>query len=468
MASNTSALAALTLVLGALLGASLVQRSRETHKQRHHDQQLAELARALTGATTLDEIAATVIEHVAGIVGSARASVAFVDSERRVVRLATTVQERSRVLRQQTRVDDVPHPTEKALYETFSFDLLEPVLKTLRQGDPLTLSGDTLKAFPGLANALLSRHLRTVALLPMIARTGSLIGVLIISWKDQRTSQQMRTAEIGVVTDLCEQTVERARLYSSEHHVIRELQQRTLGRFPVVAGVSLAGRYLPAAADVGMGGDWYEAVVTGTKLAIVVGDVTGHGIQAVADMTQLRTSISALLRAGIDASETFATVTMVLTEEQGPSDHAGALRTPSAGPFQPSQMRMATAMCLTMDPVTRHAQLVSAGHPPMVVRDPTGHVSVAGPPSLPPLGVPAIARPPVDYYFEPGTVVVAYTDGLVERRGENIDVGINRLRAALATDPGLSVEALADHLLARCLASGSTDDDVALVVIRLE
>ncbi len=454
VASNTSALAALTLLLAALLAASLVQTSRQSRRRRHRDQQLAELARALTGATTLDEIAATVMHRVADIVSSARASVAFVDSEERVVRLATTVYERPRVLQQQTRLDNT-HRTdttlyETALYETFSFDLLEPVLETLRQGHVLTLSGESLKAFPRLANALLSRQLRTVALIPMSTHTSSLIGVLIISWKEQRTIDEVRSSELDVVTDLCEQTIERARLYSSEHHVIRELQQRTLGHFPVVARVSLAGRYRPAATDVGMGGDWYEAVVTGGQLAIVVGDVTGHGIQAVADMTQLRTSISALLRAGITATETFATVTAVLTEEQG------------------SLIRMATAVCLTINPVTRHAQLVSAGHPPIVVREPSGKVSVAGPPTMPPLGVPATALAATDYQFAPGTVVVAYTDGLVERRGENIDAGIDRLCVALASDPANSVEALADHLLSACLASGATEDDVALVVIRLD
>ena len=454
VAPNTSALAALILVLAALLVASLEQNSRQSRRRRHRDQQLAELARAFTGATTLDEIAATVMHRVADIVKSTRASVAFVDSEERVVRLATTVYERPRVLQQQTtdnsRVDNTNQRADASLYESFSFDVLEPVLKTLRQGHALTLSGESLKEFPRLANALLSRQLRTVALIPMTAHTGILIGVLIISWKEQKPIDEVRSSELDVVTDLCEQTIERARLYSSEHQVVRQLQQRTLGHFPVVAGVSLAGRYRPAAAEVGMGGDWYEAVVTGDQLAIVVGDVTGHGIQAVADMTQLRTSISALLRAGIAATETFATVTAVLTEEQGPL------------------VRMATALCLTINPVTRHAQLVSAGHPPIVVREPSGKVSVAGPPSLPPLGVPATALAAEDYQFAPGTVVVAYTDGLVERRGESIDVGIERLCAVLASGPAISVESIADRLLSACLATGGTDDDVALVVIRLD
>ena len=133
----------------------------------------------------------------------------------------------------------------------------------------------------------------------------------------------------------------------------------------------------------------------------------------------------------------------------------------------PLETRMATAACLLIDRSTRMARYTSAGHPPMLVRDPQGRASEIGIATQPPIGVPAISGSPIEITLEAGSVVVAYTDGLIERRDEVIDTGIERLRLALESATG-DVDSIADHLLAQCIGSRATEDDIAVVVVHIQ
>ncbi len=105
------------------------------------------------------------------------------------------------------------------------------------------------------------------------------------------------SGRLATIADVTAQTVERAMLYLQEHELVVNLQRQTLADLPVVAGLDMAARYLPSSATLGLGGDWYDVyVLDGERIGAVVGDVSGHGIDAIADMTEFRTTISTLLR----------------------------------------------------------------------------------------------------------------------------------------------------------------------------
>ena len=448
-----------TMLTIADIGEQTIARARASEFRVASAIKMAELARELTAARTIDEIVFAITEKVPPTVDAMTATVALVDDDRKIVRLALPPKERARIAAASNGptagtsdrpiIDPSDEPSGGSEhYLELGFDLLAPLLAPLRRGEPLMLDRSSLAHFPRLQDALQERDLRTVALLPMMGLSKELTGVLIVAWTLKIDFNVVLSAQLGTIRDLCEQTTERARLYSSEHQVVLQLQARTLAPFPHVEGLQLTGRYKPASADVGMGGDWYDAFDIGTATSIVIGDVTGHGIQAVADMTQLRTSISALLRAGINVTKVFATVTDMICND--PLD----------------KMRMATAACLLIDPSKRRAHYASAGHPPMLVRSPNGHANEIGIATQPPIGVPGPAGAGVDIDLEAGSIIVAYTDGLIERRDEDIDRGIERLRLALESAPH-DVDAIADHLLATCIGTRPTDDDVALVVIRI-
>lgn len=436
-----------TMLTIADIGEQTIARARASEFRVASAIKMAELARELTAARTLDEIVFAITEKVPPTVDAMTATVALVDDDRKIVRLALPPKERARIAAASGDPTDGPSGGSEHYLE-LGFDLLAPLLAPLRRGEPLMLDHSSLARFPRLQDALQERDLRTVALLPMMGLSKELTGVLIVAWAPEIDFNVVLSAQLGTIRDLCEQTTERARLYSSEHQVVLQFQARTLAPFPHVEGLQLTGRYQPASADVGMGGDWYDAFDIGTATSIVIGDVTGHGIQAVADMTQLRTSISALLRAGINVTKVFATVTDMICND--PLD----------------KMRMATAACLLIDPSKRRAHYASAGHPPMLVRSPNGRATEIGIATQPPIGVPGPAGAGVDIDLEAGSIIVAYTDGLIERRDEDIDRGIERLRLALESAPH-DVDAIADHLLATCIGTRPTDDDVALVVIRI-
>lgn len=442
---------ALLLTL-ADIGEQTIERSRASDFRIGSALRMAELARELTAARTIEEIVGAINDKVPPAVDSAMATIALVENDRRVVRLALPIRERDRMaaaraLDEQARVGAASAEVGDPFLE-LGFDLLAPVLDPLRRAEPLLLDRHSLERFPKLRDALLQRDLHTIALLPMAGIGSDLTSVLIVAWATEIGFNVVLSAQLGTIRDLCEQTTERVRLYTSEHHVVVQLQARTLAPFPTVDGLDLAGRYQPASADVGMGGDWYDAFDTGSSVCIVIGDVTGHGIQAVADMTQLRTSISALLRSGLEVAKVFGTVTEMIGND-------------------PAEVRMATAACLEIDPSKRRAHYTSAGHPPMLVRAPDGRATEIGSATQPPIGVPGIAGPGIDLELATGSVIVAYTDGLIERRDEPIDSGIERLRLALEAAEG-DVDAIADHLLATCIGNRPTDDDVALVVVRIE
>jgi anti-anti-sigma factor len=255
-------------------------------------------------------------------------------------------------------------------------------------------------------------------------------------------------AATTAIAGQCAQALDRARLHEAEHEVADVLQRSLLpSRLPVLPRLAAAARYTPAARHARSGGDWYDLIpVDGTRVALVVGDVVGHGPAAAAVMGQLRSALAAQLLDGHSPAAALERLDRFAARVAGATG--------------------STCACLTHDSATGELRWALAGHPPVLLVDGAGSRFLAGGAGTA-LGVPG--RPP---YVEAGTTVapgasaVLYTDGLVERRGERIDTGLERLAAAAAGLADLGPDALVAALAAAVVDGAGPADDIALLVVR--
>ncbi|MCA1726577.1 MAG: SpoIIE family protein phosphatase [Actinobacteria bacterium] len=246
---------------------------------------------------------------------------------------------------------------------------------------------------------------------------------------------------VGIVHDITE-----AKRAEREHRVAETLQRSLLpDGLPEIPGISLAARYVPATADLEVGGDWYDVVqLPNGYVGAAIGDVAGHGLLAASIMGQLRMALRAY----------------ALSEESP----AEVVRRTHRLLHRVAPMEMATLTYLVLNPDTGEARFSSAGHPPPLLVDADGARFIRGG-LAPPLG--AILQP--DAYVEatavlaPGSALVLYTDGLIERRGVSLSVGLDLLQAE-AAGIGTEPEALGDGLL-EAMVGGEVDDDVALLIV---
>lgn len=228
-----------------------------------------------------------------------------------------------------------------------------------------------------------------------------------------------------------------------------EVLQRSLlpKRVPVVTGVSTAVRYLPGGESERVGGDWYEVFrLPDGSVLLAIGDVVGHGLTAASSTGMLR-----------------AAVQLCSLEQHEPEAILDELNRWS---FALPDADMATMTVALYDPDTRVLRFASAGHPPPLRVRANGRAAFLKGALAPPLRSAASVRyRSRSTRLNAGDLLVLYTDGLVERRGESVDVGLGRLREAARTGPD-GLEALADHVLARTLPESGPADDVALLLVR--
>lgn len=240
--------------------------------------------------------------------------------------------------------------------------------------------------------------------------------------------------------------VENRALYREQRDIAVTLQRAVLPKqLPQVPGVELAARYLPGAAGVEVGGDWYSAIRSGeTTFAFVVGDVAGKGVEAATAMATLRYTIRTLAALGFPPGAVLETTAREL--------HATG------------EERFATVLVGTVDTATRTLALASAGHlPPLLVTG--GEAGFLEVPVGPPLGVVVGPYETATLVLPPGATLLGYTDGLVERRSELLDDGLERLRKAVEGHEG-AVDGLLVHLLDE-LGAAKAEDDIAVLGVRL-
>ncbi len=293
---------------------------------------------------------------------------------------------------------------------------------------------------------LVANGFRALASIPLENATGEVVGLLGVAWDTPGHFDETTMALLRTITELCEQTLERSRLHDSEHLLVQRLQLAALSEPPSIEHFDISARYQSAVQTLTMGGDWYDTVILDDHtVSLVVGDVAGHGVPAIAEMIELRSAIHALLQSHHPIEDVLKIADDILT---------GAGRT-----------RIATALVAVFDSQAEGVVYASAGHPPALLRSPDGTVEVLMDGRRPVLGVPpTTACVAARRSFPPGSTFLAYTDGLVERRSEDLLVSIERLAGELASSE-LRGEQLAASILLAHESGHVMSDDIAFVVV---
>src|SRR4051794_17861937 len=278
---------------------------------------------------------------------------------------------------------------------------------------------------------------------------GELFGAIAVAEPDGATPAGQRTALVAHAAERAALIIRRALLLEREQHVASTLQRDLLPQtLPELPGVALAAHFRAGGHGIEVGGDWYDVIpLAGGRVGLVVGDVAGRGVAAAARMGQLRSVARAYALEG-HSPAAFAQRMNVYHRALSPDD-------------------LTTIVYAVIEPDRDRLSFVNAGHPPPLV------VGPGGTPRLlegvtPPLGVSDLpVHPETVADFPPGTSLVLYTDGLVERRGDGVETGLKCLLAA-AADTRIGLAALRDRVVASCLGPSSGDDDVTALFVRAE
>jgi serine phosphatase RsbU (regulator of sigma subunit) len=344
----------------------------------------------------------------------------------------------------------------------------EPVLDTS--------PGTWLDNDPDRARVIHATGMHSLMIVPLQAR-GAMLGVAVFVRTENATP--FTRADLELAEDLAARaslSLDNALRYTRERMAALALQQDLLPhRLSGGSALDVAFRYLPADTHAGVGGDWFDVIpLSRDRVALVVGDVVGHGINAAATMGRLRTMVRTLAKLEVPPDRLLALVDELavdLTPE--PSGEVGPMP-PVVG---------ATCVYGVYDPATRHWTLASAGHPPPAIvappappqnatpatspptSPPTPSVTFADLPPGAPIGVGLASFTSIDVELAEGSVIALYSDGLIETRGGDLDEGMERLRAALA-HPFRTLDDLCATVVRTQLSGAPTDDDTALLLAR--
>lgn len=326
-----------------------------------------------------------------------------------------------------------------------------PVRDVIERGSPLyfPVLQDLVDAYPAATELDRPGGYASFAFVP-VAVARQPYAVTVLAWdRPVRLSVDVRSF-IDTIASQCGQAIDRAQRYETERTIAETLQRSVLPEtLPSLEGATVAARYLPGTAAMDVGGDWFDTILLADgRIGFAVGDVVGKGVDAASTMAQLRNGMRALT---LDSSDPGEIVTKLNRLLDGYTD----------APF-------ATLALVTIDPVTLDATLVSAGHlPPLVLAPGRQPRMLEGPRGLP-LGVdPSTVYEPWSTTLEPGSVIVLYTDGLVERRDRSLDEGL-RLLAEAAGEARLDAEHVVDLLLDRLIGDDPRGDDIAVLAVELD
>ncbi|MFF9108665.1 SpoIIE family protein phosphatase [Streptomyces sp. NPDC014776] len=395
------------------------------------------LALALSEAVTARQVSAVVVQELLPAFGGRRLAIYL-------------LQERHLFLAWETGFP----PGFLTPFEGVALDARLPGVETLTTGRPLFFDSmqQLQAAYPGIP---MDATEGARAFLPLIS-SGRPVGSCILGFDRSRSFSAEERTVLTALAGLIAHVMEKAQRYDTEAALAHGLQQALLPRsLPVHPRVETAGRYLPGTEGMDVGGDWYDVVPSGDGLALVIGDVQGHGVQAAATMGQLRSAVRAFALSDRPPEEVVGGTNRLLID------------------LDPGQF--ASCCYVRLDPVSGVARVVRAGHPPPLLRDADGRARVVNLPGGVVLGVDPAARYPVaELRMTPGAVLALYTDGLVERPGRDIDDGITALLDALCragapgTDPGCrSLSDVADRLTATARQATGRPDDIALLLASL-
>ncbi|MEU2426386.1 SpoIIE family protein phosphatase [Streptomyces sp. NPDC007851] len=372
---------------------------REHETEHEKTVRTAELTSALAEAVTVQDVVRAVAEHVLAPFGAEGLVVSLFENGRL------------------TRVGQVGYPLEYLKRFEGPLNAGLPVTDALRSHEPLFLESPAqiYERYPAVTDKILmgTSPKMAWAFLPLVA-SGRAVGVAILSYSRPRTFDETDRSRLTTLSTLVGQALERARLYDLEHSRAQELQSallpHTLPRLPAAVA---ATRYLPAGRGEQVGGDWFDVIpLSADRVAMVIGDVMGHGIAEAATMGRLRTAV-----------RTLADLDMAPDELLG---HLNDLVSDLGEDFY------ATCLYAVYDPVGRTCRYSLAGHPPPVFVYPDGtvHSPVVSPD--PPLGA---ATPPFAAHELPlpdGSLAVLCTDGLIESAAQDAEQGLTKLLRVLS------------------------------------
>ncbi|MHB8577505.1 MAG: SpoIIE family protein phosphatase, partial [Dehalococcoidia bacterium] len=420
----------------AKLDAAGRQRSaREEAGLRHeHAQAVAELATALNDAGSVQEVLETLLARQPASLASSAVAVALRDAEQESVRIFYA-----------GAVD----PQLPDRYHTVALDAPVPLAEVAYEGTPMTISdtSELTERYRTVA-ADWSGSVRAACLHPL--RDGQdTFGAVGLMWSEPRDFSTEEAELMEQSADAVARSLRRIQLVEREHRIAVEMQTRLLEVGRSSSAAALSAVYHPCSETMRVGGDWYTALsLSREKIAVSVGDVVGSGLPAAAVMGQLR---SALNTAAI-AAEHPAEVAEIVTRFAANVDGAAC----------------ATVTYAVIDNELGTIDYIRAGHPYPLLLTADGEVRRLTGGGRVPLGVrgqqdPTIAgREPMPV----GSLLVMYTDGLLERRGESLDAGLDRLSDAITGCSGLAVGAVCKKLLNDMEPDNGFTDDVAIIAVR--
>lgn len=294
------------------------------------------------------------------------------------------------------------------------------------------------------------------SLITVPLRVGPLVMGVANFWRSEKP-EPFDVEDLALAEELVARaavSIDNARRYTREHTMAVTLQRSLLPRnLPEQSALDIAYRYLPAQA--GVGGDWFDVLpLPGARVAVVVGDVVGHGLHAAATMGRLRTAVHNFSALDLPPDELLG----LLDELVGRIDQDEVAEDSGAA------VTGATCLYAIYDPASRRCTVARAGHPPPALVGPDGSVEFPEVPAGPPLGVGGLPFETAELELAEGSRLVLYTDGLVEDRERDFDTGLDLLRTALAgadRSPEDTCRAVLDALL-----PARPSDDIALIVAR--
>ncbi|MEZ0070199.1 PAS domain S-box-containing protein [Streptacidiphilus sp. MAP12-20] len=304
-----------------------------------------------------------------------------------------------------------------------------------------------ITSHPDRVEPALRAGVHSYLMVPLLARGAVLGGAEFIR---MRNPTPFGPADVALAEELSARAavcIDNARLYRRERNNALMLQHSLLPQeVRTTPGLDIAYRYLPASVISEVGGDWFDVIpLSCGRVALVVGDVMGHGMRAAASMGQLRTAARTLISMDLSPDRVLRRL----------DETASAM---GDGQF-------ATCVCAVFDPVDGSTTLACAGHLPPVLVDPDGLPRLLDLPTGAPLGVGGVPFQSVDLTLPGDALLCLYTDGLVERRGRDLDVGLELLRRTVAERRD-SLEERCDLVL-ETLAAASSEDDIAVIMARV-
>lgn len=300
---------------------------------------------------------------------------------------------------------------------------------------------------------------RSLMVVPLRTRNG-MLGAVLLGRHRRRgpfAADDVWLAE--QLADTAAEAIRRTRQRGRERTTTMTLQRSLLPQtLPDQQALDIATRYLPAGGRAGVGGDWFDVIpLSGARVALVVGDVVGHGVRASATMGRVRTAVRTLADVDMSPDELLThlddLVVHLSAEETGPQEAA-----------QGAAGIGTTCLYAVYDPISRRLALARAGHPPPAVVAPDGAVRFLDVPPGPPLGLGGLPFETVETELAEGSLIALYTDGLLAARDHDIDEALDKMFATLAR-PAPTPDTVCDRLLAAMLTH-PPDDDIALLAAR--